>query len=1424
MRINKKIFKIFSVLFILTTFAQVFTPSIFGTIAYAVEEGPADDGSPGTTSKYIDDVLPSQVESAKNQIKSDPKAAAQAVVQLITDPNGLTYEQKAMVTALKSASTDTMKKIKDTGIVTAEVMKQFLTTPEKKAAIQQVMRNTGNLFENVAKLYDVSQRKDDESNVANGLTNSYDVKQSALYQTLLPSIYYSKAKANKSAGSVNVSLDEVSHYGTNDGSNKTARYGFVARQKDRQMMGTQLSNYLKALYEYDYLVVMSKSDTDTDIISRIGQFFKNVADSITGTGYTPMGTALGIAQMFGSIYDASTKFLRFLMNGITSIDWGIVLGLSGGKMDESSFVGGMVAWIAKQIGFSDGLSTALQVFFFSVLAFSFIIFIMSAMGRRNRSRMMKLITNMAVRLVVIFIFVPSSSILIGVIRDAASKMTDDFTLPSRINAMYVVDTLQWAATTNLSLAPINPNGPSPVYDSYSEYEPTLANIQKLAANVQTRAKAAGFQTDETSAADLLSKVGSRTTVSVNAYIAMIESAQSTAAGSSAASVTPDKFGKAYKPDGASTDKDISMTADNAMFLSKKEASNDDGEEESSSSEKSDTAVNWVLDGSTTLDIKSDAPMIAEPVRWYNMSSYIYGARRADALTPQYLAYSNFINAPGTGQLKDPTTGKDASGAVLDKLIENANIIAIMNQYAGVAQVSGSSTYAQSLSTQTVTFLLQSVYASGSLNYSGYNTVASQSGESKNTGINGNSFVRYVIPNSSQKDLITKVYSLVTIWVCAATISVYCFIWVLKGPIIKSMFTAAGSFMKAAFFGDITAAIRFLAFDAATKFSVSFAGLGAYLTLSITKGFVDSFGQSPLGQGWATVSQVPFFGEVLGAIGTIGSAMIITILMTIVLIWPVMNLHLGTRKKTGKGTRVGFLGIFIMFPYILAESLDEYLDVMHQRIYGKSKNRTFGAKLGNQMEKINQKEQAKQFGKNVVSAAAKVGLGAVTGGAATAATAAVGGAGGSVLGNMLGGTAGNLLNKATDLVEMPGLKKDGVIGSVKEQFGKSRESFKNLRDRANLTPAQNARSLAEAQTRAEADALANMSEDDKKLQEVISQVDGMHTEVAHLEKASNDSSSVSPSTNDSNKPNVTVGNASLEQFSKAISDAVKEGLGNSGAVKDGVKEGVEAAKAAKADTSKVSGPIDSSSLRIDAEERASVDAISDSIRAMRAAEGMPVHISDMQRNWDESAKRQALAKEAEAAETRMNELLAKRSKVDEYLERLQSAYSQANANQAKYASGDEANPTKAAEYATLAKDIEAKIKQASEARSAIAAQASQAMTKAQEVTVKLDKLDEVANKIDKAMYTGARGAAVHMVSAMRDLANGTDNSAKYREDWERRNNPRVESAQERQTKADNKRMEQHSSEMLEAINQMNKNIETLTDEQAATNDLLSARPK
>ena len=352
---------------------------------------------------------------------------------------------------------------------------------------------------------------------------------------------------------------------------------------------------------------------------------------------------------------------------------------------------------------------------------------------------------------------------------------------------------------------------------------------------------------------------------------------------------------------------------------------------------------------------------------------------------------------------------------------------------------------------------------------------------------------------------------------------------------------------------------------------------------------------------------------------------------------------------------------------------------------------------------------------------------------------------------------------------------------------------------------------------------HVSQDEQNIQNVINDAESENTNVTNVENAKVDTLVTGAS--ESDKPIVSAENASLENFAKDVSESVKDGIGNSGAVKEGIKEGVEkgidTAKVVKRDTRGVSGPIDTSSLRLDADERKSVDAISDSIRAMRAEEGMPVHISDMQRNWDESAKRQALAKEAEAAETRMNELFAKRTQIDAYVSRLEEVYAQANANQSKYS---EIDPVKAAEYSKLAQDIETKLKSAASARAAISDQAKVAMSQAQEVTVKLDKFDEVANKIDKAMYTGAKGAAVHMVSAMRDLANGTDNSAKYREDWERRNNPRVESAQERQTKADNKRAEQQNSELLEIMNQVNRNIETLTDEQASTNDLLSARPK
>lgn len=137
------------------------------------------------------------------------------------------------------------------------------------------------------------------------------VLQSTMYQTLLPSIIYSRSQASNSAGATVVSLSDISKYSVySDGSN-AQRYGFVTKQDKVQPEGSQLANYLLALYSYDYLVPVPK---DLNGGNPVSVFFNKVVRWATGNSvpeYTPSSIALSMAAFFGSIYDAATSFLKW---------------------------------------------------------------------------------------------------------------------------------------------------------------------------------------------------------------------------------------------------------------------------------------------------------------------------------------------------------------------------------------------------------------------------------------------------------------------------------------------------------------------------------------------------------------------------------------------------------------------------------------------------------------------------------------------------------------------------------------------------------------------------------------------------------------------------------------------------------------------------------------------------------------------------------------------------------------------------------------------------------------------------------------------------------------------------------------------------------------------------------------------------------
>lgn len=1452
MRINFK--KLFATVAILGIGVSTFTP----LTTYAVNGADTQIDGGGGSAHYIDSSVEKRYEDEANtMLTENPDQVASILTTVLQNPKAaLESEQyRAVVNAFKNAPASVVEAVKNSKNLGKNVFATFQNSPELRATLSQLFRDSGNFFENINKLIDVRDNQSGGSQtVSSGVDGTPSVLQSTMYQTLLPSIIYSRSQASNSAGATVVSLADITKYGVYvEGTNNQQRYGFVTKQNKSQPEGSKLANYLLALYHYDYLVPVPK---DLNGGNPVSVFFNKVVRWATGNSvpeYTPSSIALSMAAFFGSIYDAATSFLKMVFEGVKSLNWNFIFGFTK-EGQATGFIGSIMQVVSEKLGFSSGLVQALRYFIITIIFISFVVFIMVAMGARSRTRIRKGLINFVVRIVVIFVFIPVSGKFTDLIGEMASGITGDFTTPSRINSMFVLDTLDWAATTNLSFAPITNSSPSSeTLDIFKEtYKPTFENVQKLTQSVIKRSEVAGLTTDKTSAADLLNKVSSREVVSVNAYFARLASAQSVGSSSIAASNLPARIGSYYNPDGSDAKINIPFENIKPAFLSTKESSED--EEGSSSSDSSRAIYKWqVNSGSkdTLVELDSKAKMVVEPIRWYNLDTYIYGARLPDTMAKEHANYSNYINASGTSQLNDPKTGKAASDSLKDALTANANIIALYNQYGGVAKITPGGD--PSLSTQTVAFLLQSEYSNGSLTYRGYNTIASKTGETKNTGVNGNAFVRYTIPNSGDVDLISKVFSILTLWMCSAVVAVYALIWVLKGPIISTLLITGKSFLKAAITGDITAAIKFVAGDAAIKFSATFAAVGTYMTLGIMGGIINAIQGLPtsyVNNNW--VAKIPIVGDFISSVAALIGGMFICTLLTLALVWPIMRLNLGGRGKGKKPLYAGFLGIFIMIPYILFEALDEYLEIIYQRVYGKSRSRTFGAKLRNQADPIDQKKLAGNLAKNTAVVAAKAGLATMTGGASTAVTSALGGAG-TTLATQAGKTVlgaksaanrfgGNMVDTLANMTGAPtGTGKDGMLRNVanglksnaegyadeasKVHVPTLAEAYKDHRDQHGLEKADNVESIRRANQESGlsvSQRVANQHERDRVENEknrlidadgatAIKNIDELAASLASAQATEDAKKAATETeTNGTYTPtgkagrtrkkvdgsHITAGNVTIQ------AQQVTAGGGSSTTIK---------AENSTLDTVSRDGSMSGAPTTVQrdgsvaqAEQMAArlnqaVAGIEERISARK-----DVYVSDDERKRLDSDKVVANREAIMKMQSSMNETM---KAFDETAEKL------AKARQLRTAyEGDAEKVDKIDKYITSLQNTNDNLKAKMEQITSVA-------DKQLDRRVQLDIDNEkIAASIDKSLNAGFTGAMRHAATAISDLANNRDNAQALRDDWDRRvaNKPESDADyQARQEKA-NAQNDAMSSELTqELINE----VRGLREESEYTNDLL-----
>lgn len=1449
MRINFK--KIFAVVAILGIGVSTFTP----LTTYAINETNVQITGGGGGASKIDSAVSQKAQDEANAMLTDnPDQVASILTTVLQNPQAaLESEQyRAVVNAFKNAPDSVVEAVKNSKNLGKNVFVTFQNSPELRATLNQLFRDSGNFFENINKLIDV---RDNQSNgsqtVSNGVDGTPSVLQSTMYQTLLPSIIYSRSQASNSAGATVVSLSDISKYSVySDGSN-AQRYGFVTKQDKVQPEGSQLANYLLALYSYDYLVPVPK---DLNGGNPVSVFFNKVIRWATGNSvpeYTPSSIALSMAAFFGSIYDAATSFLKMVFEGVKSLNWNFIFGFTK-EGQATGFIGSIMQVVSEKLGFSSGLVQALRYFIITIIFISFVVFIMVAMGARSRTRIRKGLINFVVRIVVIFVFIPVSGKFTDLIGEMASGITGDFTTPSRINSMFVLDTLDWAATTNLSFAPITNSSPSTnTLDIFTEkYKPTFENVQKLTQSVIKRSEVAGLTTDKTSAADLLNKVSSREVVSVNAYFARVSSAQSVGSSSIAASNLPAKISSYHNPDGSEAKINIPFENIKPAFLSTKESSED--EEGSSSSDSSRAIYKWQVNSGSKdslVELDSKAKMVVEPIRWYNLDTYIYGARLPDTMAKEHANYSNYINASGTSQLNDPKTGKAASDSLKDALTANANIIALYNQYGGVAKITPGGD--PSLSTQTVAFLLQSEYSNGSLTYRGYNTIASKTGETKNTGVNGNAFVRYTIPNSGDVDLISKVFSILTLWMCSAVVAVYALIWVLKGPIISTLLITGKSFLKAAITGDITAAIKFLAGDAAIKFSATFAAVGTYMTLGIMGGIINSIQGLPTSyanNNW--VAKIPIVGDFISSVAALIGGMFICTLLTLALVWPIMRLNLGGRGKGKKPLHAGFLGIFIMIPYILFEALDEYLEIIYQRVYGKSRSRTFGAKLRNQADPIDQKKLVGNLAKNTATVASKAGLATMTGGASTAVTSALGGAGATLAAQagktMLGAKSaanrfgGNMVDKVADFTGAPtGTGKDGMLRNLanglksnatgladeasKVHVPTLAEAYQEHRDQNAFEKADDVEAIRRANRESGlsvSQRVENQYERDRIEKEknrlidadgatAIKNIDELAASLASAQ-ASEDAKKATTEANGTYTPtgkagrtrkqvdgsHITAGNVKIQTQQVTAEGGSSTTIKADNSTLDSVsRDGSMTGAPTTVQRDRSVAQAEQMAARLNQ----AVAGIEERINARK-----DVYVSDDERKRLDSSKAVANREAIMKMQTSMNETM---KAFDETAQKLAKAH-----ELRKSYENDQEKVDKIDKYINSLQSNNDNLK-------AKLTQITSVADKQLDRRVKLDIDNEkIAATIDKSLNTGFTGAMRHAATAISDLANNRDNAQALRDDWDRRvaNKPESDADYQARMEKANTQNDAMSSELAqELVNE----VRGLREESEYTNDLL-----
>lgn len=353
---------------------------------------------------------------------------------------------------------------------------------------------------------------------------------------------------------------------------------------------------------------------------------------------------------------------------------------------------------------------------------------------------------------------------------------------------------------------------------------------------------------------------------------------------------------------------------------------------------------------------------------------------------------------------------------------NAAIIALNNRYNGIANMGGN---VPSFSTQSTAFLLQT-YQDGDNNlaYKGDNTAPNTAGQSANTGSDTVQFAKYTIPYQNKADFIVKLSGITNVWMIAGLTMLTTIIYLFRAPFFEGYWKMTKNYFSAQFLGNFGGLINYLVYYAATLLTFSAARVATLIMSQLYVGVSNAIANVP---GFRALTQARAIKSAAtkavtgGWAGMVPSVMVI--IFGILAILPMFSVNVGNKVK-----KTSLVGIIVLFPYAAAELIEEDVNYLQQRIYGRGGRDGFFSRLTGQKMKYHP-EYAKQAVGNVAKGAVETGMAVASGGASTLGKLGLNKAAGTVLGKMTNGNGEdeNAVEQAQqDMVSSLGLSKDNAL--------------------------------------------------------------------------------------------------------------------------------------------------------------------------------------------------------------------------------------------------------------------------------------------------------------------------------------------------------------------------------------------------------------